>query len=85
VTSDITDRVHYALMDTIIAPLLAHYRDATIQTRRPSAEAYQKSVFAESLSLAWRVRDQRQNQHGRKVYSQRGSAFFTDGSLHWPT
>ena len=39
-TSDSIDRVHYALMDTIIAPHLAHYPDATIQTRRPSAEAY---------------------------------------------
>jgi len=40
VTSDIFDRVHYALMGTILAPLLAHYPDTTVQTRRPSAEAY---------------------------------------------
>jgi transposase, IS5 family len=38
--------------------------------RKIKGDAQLKSVFAHPLlSLAWRVRDQRQNQRGRKIYS----------------
>ena len=37
--------------------------------RKIRGEAELREVFAEPLSLARRVRDQRQNQRGRKVYS----------------
>src|SRR5208282_4362749 len=44
-------------------------RTARDIVRKIKGDAELKSVFAEPLSLAWRVRDQRQNQRGRKVYS----------------
>ena len=44
-------------------------RTARDIVRKIKGDAALKSVFAEPLSLAWRVRDQRQNQRGRKVYS----------------
>jgi IS5 family transposase len=37
--------------------------------RKTSGDAAVRKVFAEPLSLAFRVRHQRQNQRGRKVYS----------------
>jgi transposase, IS5 family len=37
--------------------------------RKTSGDAALRKVFAEPLSLAFRVRHQRQNQRGRKVYS----------------
>jgi transposase, IS5 family len=37
--------------------------------RKTSGDAALRAVFAEPLSLAFRVRHQRQNQRGRKVYS----------------
>jgi IS5 family transposase len=44
-------------------------RTARDIVRKIKGDAALKRVFAEPLSLAWRVRDQRQNQRGRKVYS----------------
>ena len=44
-------------------------RTARDIVRKIKSDEELKSVFAEPLSLAWRVRDQRQNQRGRKVYS----------------
>ena len=44
-------------------------RTARDVVRKIKGDAELKSVFAHPLSLAWRVRDQRQNQRGRKVYS----------------
>jgi transposase, IS5 family len=37
--------------------------------RKTGADAGLRQIFAEPLSLAFRVRNQRQNQRGRKVYS----------------
>jgi IS5 family transposase len=44
-------------------------RTARDIVRKIKGDEELKSVFAEPLSLAWRVRDQRQKQRGRKVYS----------------
>lgn len=44
-------------------------RTARDIVRKIKGDAELKSAFAHPLSLAWRVRDQRQNQRGRKVYS----------------
>jgi IS5 family transposase len=44
-------------------------RTARDIVRKIKGKAALESAFAHPLSLAWRVRDQRQNQRGRKVYS----------------
>src|SRR5471030_3160930 len=44
-------------------------RTARDIVRKIKGDAELKMVFAQPLSLAWRVRDQRQKQRGRKVYS----------------
>ncbi|WP_158815417.1 IS5 family transposase [Methylocapsa sp. S129] len=44
-------------------------RTARDVVRKIKGKAALESVFAHPLSLAWRVRDQRQNQRGKKVYS----------------
>jgi transposase, IS5 family len=44
-------------------------RTARDVVRKIKGDAELESAFAHPLSLAWRVRDQRQNQRGRKVYS----------------
>jgi IS5 family transposase len=44
-------------------------RTARDIVRKIKGKAELESVFAHPLSLAWRVRDQRQNQRGKKVYS----------------
>jgi IS5 family transposase len=44
-------------------------RTARDVVRKIKGKAELESAFAHPLSLAWRVRDQRQNQRGRKVYS----------------
>lgn len=46
-------------MDTTIAPLLAHYPDATIQTRRPSAEAYPPPTMRFSQVMGYRRSERR--------------------------
>jgi IS5 family transposase len=44
-------------------------RTARDVVRKIKGKPELESAFAHPLSLAWRVRDQRQNQRGRKVYS----------------
>ena len=44
-------------------------RTARDIVRKIKGDAERERAFAHPLSLAWRVRDQRQNQRGRKVYS----------------
>ena len=44
-------------------------RTARDVVRKIKGKAALESIFAHPLSLAWRVRDQRQNQRGKKVYS----------------
>jgi IS5 family transposase len=44
-------------------------RTARDIVRKIKGKAALESLFAHPLSLAWRVRDQRQNQRGKKVYS----------------
>ena len=44
-------------------------RTARDIVRKIKGKAELESVFAHPLSLAWKVRDQRQNQRGAKMYS----------------
>jgi transposase, IS5 family len=44
-------------------------RTARDAVRKIKGKAELEGVFAHPLALAWRVRDQRQNQRGKKVYS----------------